>query len=110
MAETRISIPANDVTQERSHQQPGWWERQRVDICVNYCWFVLGRASGEGCACLTYSLHQVLPTSIFDVAAVRAELEQRHLGCPTDIESGDFLDLATYWADIIDIIGHRNSQ
>ena len=47
---------------------------------------------------------------MFDVPFVRAELERRHAGRPTAIIQRDYLDLAIYWADIIDIIGLHNLQ
>ena len=47
---------------------------------------------------------------MFDVPFVRAELGRRHAGRPTAIVRGDYLDLAIYWADIIDIIGRHNLQ
>ena len=36
---TQITITANDVLVERSQRQPGWWERQRVELSVNDIWF-----------------------------------------------------------------------
>ena len=44
------------------------------------------------------------------MASVRAELERRHAGRPTAIVRRDYLDLAIYWADVIDIIGLHNLQ
>ena len=45
---------------------------------------------------------------MFNVAFVRAELERRHAGRPTAIVRRDYLDLAIYWADVIDIMGLPN--
>ena len=39
---------------------------------------------------------------------MRAELERRHARSPTAIVPLGYLDLATYWADIIDIVGEEN--
>ena len=72
-------------------------------------WFVLGSASGEGCNCLIDTLRQVLPTFVCDVALVREELERRHARGSTPILPFDYLDLAIYWSDIIDIIGENTS-
>jgi len=47
---------------------------------------------------------------MFDVPFVRAELERLHAGRHTAIIERDYLDLAIYWADIIDIIGLHNLQ
>ena len=81
-----------------------------MEVSVNNNWFVLGKASGEGCNCLIDTLRQLLPTPMCNVSFVRAELERRHARSPTAIVRGDFLDLATYWTDIIDIIGQYNEQ
>ena len=47
---------------------------------------------------------------MYNVALVRAELERRHAGRPAAIVRRDYLDLAIYWADVIDIIGLHNEQ
>ena len=47
---------------------------------------------------------------MFNVSFVRTELERRHAGRRTAIVPRDYLELATYWADIIDIIGLHNEQ
>ena len=95
---------------EQCQRAVGWFYHQRLEISVNNINFVLGKASGEGCNCLIHSFQKILPTSMFDVPFVRAELERRHAGRPTAIVRGDYLDLAIYWADIIDIIGLHNLQ
>ena len=58
--------------------------------------------------CLIDTLRQVLPTVVCDVALVRAELERRHAERSTAILPFAYLDLATYWSDVIDIIGEQN--
>ena len=108
--ETEIVITVDDLVAERNQLHPGWWEGRRIEIAVNGTHFILGRASGEDCNCLIYTLQQVLPTRMFNVSFVRAELERRHAGRPTAIVRRDYLDLASYWADIIDIIGQYNEQ
>ena len=110
ITQVQITISANSVVMEESQREVGWWEKQVIRIGVDGQTFVLGRASGEGCNCLIYSLQQILPTSMFNVAFVRAELERRQAGRPTAIVRRDYLDLAIYWADVIDIIGLHNEQ
>ena len=108
--QVQITISVNEIVMQQSQREVGWWENQRIEIAVGGSNFVLGRASGEGCNCLIYSFQKILPTSMFDVPFVRAELERRHAGRPTAIIQRDYLDLAIYWADIIDIIGLHNLQ
>ena len=108
--QVQIIISANGVVMQESQREVGWWENQSIEVAVGNINFVLGRASGEGCNCLIDSFKQILPTSVFDVAFVRAELERRHAGRPTAIVRRDYLDLALYCADIIDIIGVHNLQ
>ena len=110
MSQVEITISANSVVLQHSQREVGWWENQRIEIAVGGINFVLGKASGEGCNCLIYAPQQILPTSMFKVAFVRAELERRHAGRPTAIVRRDYLDLERYWADIIDIIGLHNEQ
>ena len=108
MSQVQITISANSVVMEESQREVGWWENQRIEIAVGGSNFVLGRASGEGCNCLIYSFQQILPTSMFNVAFVRAELERRHAGRPTAIVRRGSLYFERYWGDIIDINGLRN--
>ena len=68
---------------------------------------MLGSASGEGCNCLIDTLRQILPNFMCDAALVRAELERRHARSSTATLPFDYLDLAIYWSDIIDIIGEH---
>ena len=110
ISQVDITIRANGAIVEQCQREVGWWENQSIEIAVGNINFVLGRASGEGCNCLIYSFQQILPTSMFDVAFVRAELERRHAGRPTAIVRRGYLDLAINWADIIDIIGLHNLQ
>ena len=110
MNQVDITIRVNGAIVEQCQREVGWWENQSIEIAVGNINFVLGRASGEGCNCLIDSFKQILPTSMFDVAFVRAELERRHAGRPTAIVRRDYLDLAIYWADVIDIIGMHNLQ
>ena len=110
MNQVNITIRVDGAIVEQCQRAVGWSYHQRLDISVNNINFVLGKASGEGCNCLIHSFQKILPTSMFDVPFVRAELERRHAGRPTAIVRGDYLDLAIYWADIIDIIGRHNLQ
>ena len=75
MSQVEITISANSVVLQHSQREVGWWENQRIEIAVGGINFVLGKASGEGCNCLIYALQQILPTSMFNVAFLRAELE-----------------------------------
>ena len=108
LQQTEISITSGGDVVERSQRQPGWWQGKRVEVSVNGIWFVLGRASGESCNCLIDTLRQLLPTFLCSVSFVRAELERRHARTPTAIAPLDFLDLALYWSDIVDISGQYN--
>ena len=108
--QVQITITADGVVVDERQRELGWWHNHSIEISVDNINFVLGRASGEGCNCLIYSFQKILPTSMFDVPFVRAELERRHAGRPTAIVRRDYLDLAIYWADIIDIIGLHNLQ
>ena len=108
LQQTEISITLGGEVVERSQRQPGWWQGKRVEVSVNGIWFVLGRASGESCNCLIDTLRQLLPTNLWSVSFVRAELERRHARTPTAIAPLDFLDLALYWSDIVDISGQYN--
>ena len=110
MNQVDITIRVDGAIVEQCQREVGWFYNHKIEISVNNINFVLGRASGEGCNCLIYSFQQILPTSFLDVAFVRAELERRHAGRPTAIVRRDYLDLAIYWADIIDIIGRHNLQ
>ena len=110
MNQVDITIRVDGAIVEQCQRQVGWFYHQRLEISVENINFVLGRASGEGCNCLIYSFQKILPTSMFDVPFVRAELERRHAGRPTAIIQQDYLDLAIYWEDIIDIIGLHNFQ
>ena len=110
MNQVNITISADGAVVEQCQRAVGWFYHRRLEILVNNINFVLGKASGEGCNCLIHSFQKILPTSMFDVPFVRAELERRHAGRPTAIVRGDYLDLAIYWADIIDIIGRHNLQ
>ena len=105
LQQTQIFIKAERHDVERNQRLPGLWNGQQLEISVDGIWFVLGSASGEGCNCLIDTLRQLLPTFVCDVALVRAELERRHARSPTAILPFDYLDLASYWSDIIDIIG-----
>ena len=110
MNQVDITIRVDGAIVEQCQRQVGWFYHQRLEISVDNINFVLGSASGEGCNCLIYSFQKILPTSMFDVPFVRAELERRHAGRPTAIVRRDYLDLAIYWADLIDIIGQHNLQ
>ena len=105
LQQTQILISVEGEAVQYCQRLPGWWIGQKLEISVDGMCFVLGSASGEGCNCLIDTLRQVLPTFVCDVALVRAELEQRHAPHSTAILPFDYLDLAIYWSDIIDIIG-----
>ena len=108
LQQTQILISVEGEAVECCQRLPGWWIGQKLEISVDGMCFVLGSASGEGCNCLIDTLRQVLPTFVCDVALVRAELERRHAQNSTAILPFDYLDLAIYWSDIIDIIGEQN--
>ena len=90
LQQTQISITSNGNIVERSQLQPGWWEGQRVEVSVNNHWFVLGKASGEGCNCLIDTLRQLLPTTMCNVSSIRAELERLHAGSASAIVPSDY--------------------
>ena len=92
MSQVGITISANSVVLQHSQREVGWWENQRIEIAVDGINLVLGRASGEGCNCLIYSSQQILPTTMFTVVFVRAELERRHAGRPTAIVRRNYLE------------------
>jgi len=110
MDQVNIAISVDGAIVEQCQREIGWFYNHKIEISVDDIHFVLGKASGEGCNCLIYSFQKILPTSMFNVSFVRAELERRHAGRPTAIVRRDYLDLAMYWADIIDIIGEHNEQ
>ena len=110
MNQVDITIRVDGASVEQCQRAIGWFYNHKIEVSVDNIHFVLGRASGEGCNCLIYSFQQILPTSMFDVPFVRAELERRHAGRPTAIVRRDYLDLAIYWADVIDIIGLHDLQ
>ena len=110
MNQVNITISADGAVVEQCQRAVGWFYHQKLEISVDNINFVLGKASGEGCNCLIYTFQKILPTRMFDVRSVRAELERHHAGRPTAIVRGDYLDLDIYWADIIDIIGRHNLQ
>ena len=110
MNQVDITISVDGAIVQRSQREIGWFYNHRIEISVDNVHLVLGSASGEGCNCLIYSLQKILPTKMFNVGFVRRKLEQRHAGRPTAILPRDYLELATYWADIIDIIGRHNLQ
>ena len=110
MNQVTIRISVDGAIVQRSQRKIGWFYNQNIEISVDNVHLELGSASGEGCNCLIYSFQKILPTSMFDVPFVRAELERRHTGRPTAIVRRDYLDLAIYCADIIDIIGLHNLQ
>ncbi len=107
LQQTNISITVEGQVVESNQRLPGWWNGKELEISVDNIWFVLGSASGEGCNCLIDTLRQHLPSFVCDVALVRAELERRHARGPTALLPLDYLDLAMYWSDIIDIIGEK---
>ena len=107
LQQTQIFINVQGEPVERNQRLPGWWIGQQLEISVDSIWFALGSASGECCNCLIDTLRQVMPTFICDVPSVRAELERRHARRSTAIIQFDYLDLAMYWSDIIDIIGQK---
>jgi hypothetical protein len=110
MNQVDITISLDGASVQRSQQNIGWFYNHKIEISVDNVHLVLGTASGEGCNCLIYSLQKILPTKMFNVGFVRRKLEQRHAGRPAAILPRDYLELATYWADIIDIIGLHNEQ
>ena len=104
MSETRIRIVADGVEQTTARRAPYWYRNKILDIELDGHSYHLGSASGDGCNCLIDTLRQVLPGIICNVAAVRAELERRHLGL---IVPGDFLPL-DFWDEIVDLLGFHN--
>ena len=94
MNQVNITITADGAAVEQCQRAVGWFYHHKLEISVDNIKFVLGKASGEGCNCLIYTFQKILPTKMFDVRSVRAELERHHAGRPTAIVRGDYLDLA----------------
>ena len=93
---------------------PGWYEGHRLVISVDNMRFELGAASGDGCNCLIDTLRQLLnalggvliPQSC--VAEVRGLLEDKHRHGATPIISRDYLDLALYWEDVVNLLWEQD--
>ena len=107
ISETNIRIVANGVEQTSARREPLWYQGQVLQIELNGHSYRMGSASGDGCNCLIDTLRQVLPGVISSVAAVRAELENRHRGLRTHIVPGAFLPL-DFWDEIVDLLGFYN--
>ena len=101
MSQLDIRVFADGVQQAVAMEVPHWYEGRALEIFVNDVAFELGRASGDGCNCLIDTLRQKLPGIICSVAAVRAELEERHRGTASHIP-GDYLDIDSS-LEIIDL-------
>ena len=112
VSETRIRIVADGVEQTAARRAPYWYRGKVLEIEVGRRWYHLGSASGDGCNCLIDTLRQVLHGIMgimCSVVAVRAALESRHRGLPTEIIPNDYLSL-DLWADIIDLLGLYNEN
>ena len=95
-------------------RDPGWYEGHKLVVTVDDMRFELGTASGDGCNCLIDTLRQllnalgsvVIPPSC--VAEVRGLLEDRHSHGSTPITSRDYLDLALYWEDVVNLLWEQD--
>ena len=109
MSQTGIRILAGGVPQTEGERRPSFWYADRaVEIRIDDEVFGLGRASGDGCNCLIDTLRQKLPAVICNIPYVRSRLEERHQHRATRITPGDYLDLAHYWEDIVNLLGEYN--
>ena len=108
MSQTRIRISANGVEQSAVRREPYWYRGLVLEIEVDNHSYHLGSASGSGCNCLIDTLRQKIPGIICNVSTVRAELENRHRGLPTQIQPGAFLPL-DFWDEIVDLLGYHNA-
>ena len=111
MSQTDIVLWKNGV---RLHTDtplaPRWFHGHRVEVSVDNMRFEIGTATGEGCNCLIDALRRqlnALPSVLIPESClpeVRRLLEQRHRHGPTPITTGDYLDLAHYWEDIVNLL------
>ena len=111
MSQTDIVLWKNGV---RLHTDtplaPRWFHGHRVEVSVDNMRFEIGTATGEGCNCLIDTLRRqlnALPSVLIPESClpeVRRLLEQRHRHGPTPITTGDYLDLAHYWEDIVNLL------
>ena len=108
MSERDIAVFCNSARVSQPRMSPGWWRGKDIEIVVDQERFFMGTASGEGCNCLIDSLRQVLPTAVCNVPFIRTEIEKLHQNRASAIIPGDYLDLALYWRDIIDLVGLHN--
>ena len=111
MSQTDVTMFLDGAqVREGPRPEPYWYAGHALKICVDGIVFQLGTAKGDGHNCLVDTLRQMLNERhgalIVEgrVADVRARLEDRRRGGATPIASLDFLDLAYYWEDIVDLL------
>jgi hypothetical protein len=111
MNQTEVTMRLNGVEVEHGpRRQPFWYAGQTLEICVDGQSFQLGTANGDDNNCLIDTLRRKLNERVGAlipegcVPQVRARLEDRHRGRAAPIASGDYLDLADYWEDIVDLL------
>ena len=119
MSQTNITVFLDSVQQNTGpRREPYWYAGRVLEFDVDDQRFELGTASGAGCNCLIDTLRKLLeamlPTRFpkKSVDEVRRLLEHRHRGRATRITPGEYLDLALYWEDIVDLFGmiHQEPQ
>ena len=111
MSQTEVTMRLDGVqVQHGPRLEPFWYAGHTLEICVDGLLFQLGSAKGDDNNCLIDTLRQKLNERVGAlipegcVAEVRARLEDRHRGGAAPIASGDYLDLAEYWEDIVDLL------
>ena len=111
VSQTDVTMSLDGVqVQDGPRPEPYWYAGQTLEICVDGSLFQLGKANGDDNNCLIDTLRQLLnerPGAFIvqgRVADVRARLEDMHRGGGAPIASRDYLDLADYWEDIVDLL------
>ena len=111
MSQTDIVLWKDGVRLPNDTQlAPNWYVGHRVEVSVDNMRFQLGTATGDGCNCLIDTLRQLLnelPDVLIPQSClpeVRRLLEDKHRDGPTPISSRDYLDLAHYWEDVVNLL------
>ena len=108
ISEIHIRISVNVFEQTEAHREPFRYQGKGLETNVDGHGYHLGSASGAGYNCLIDTSRQTLPGIICSVSSVRAKLEKRQRGLPTQIQPGASLPLR-FWNDFVDLLGHHNA-
>ena len=117
IGQTDFILTADGVRQHGNgvRRKPGWYDGKKLEVSVDNMRFELGYATGDGCNCLIDTLRKLLndlPSVIIPqgcLPEVRRLLEDKHRHGPTPIRSRDYLDLAHYWEDIVNLLWERDT-